>query len=253
MTKTQDAKLGKREVRASMWRLLEERDVARFPLPITGRIPNFAGADEAAKKLARTTVFQRADTVKVNPDAPQRWVRLMALEAGKRVYVPSPRLRSGFLLLHPREIPKSKFLEASSIRGAFKYGRTVSLRGLEAVDLVVMGCVAVTASGARLGKGGGYSEIEYAVLSELGLLQHDVPVVTTVHDLQVVEQAWPTEAHDVVVDVICTPTATIETARHGERPTGILWERITEEKLRSMPILSELRSREHGPLGPRNR
>jgi len=231
-------------VRDAVWRLLEERRVARFPLPAAGRIPNFDGADLAAKRLSGTAMFQRARTVKVNPDAPQRWVRFLALQQGKRVYMPAPRLRGGFILLDPHALPRGRYFEACSIRGAFKLGQPVSLSTLEPMDLIVMGSVAVSPSGARLGKGGGFSEIEYAVLGELGLLTLNTRVATTVHDLQVVEQTWQTEAHDVTVDVICTPTRTIETACRVEKPTGILWESLTEEMIRSMPILSELRGRQ---------
>ncbi|MEM0451180.1 MAG: 5-formyltetrahydrofolate cyclo-ligase [Nitrososphaerota archaeon] len=81
------------EVRERVWRLLEERGVARFPLPVKGRIPNFAGAEEAASRLRSSDEYQAARVVKVNPDSPQRPVRLMALQDGKLLVMPTPRIR----------------------------------------------------------------------------------------------------------------------------------------------------------------
>jgi hypothetical protein len=44
--------------------------VARFP-GAAGRIPNFAGAEAAAERLRLTPEWQRATTVKANPDSAQ--------------------------------------------------------------------------------------------------------------------------------------------------------------------------------------
>jgi len=99
--------------------------------------------------------------------------------------VPSPRLRRGFILLDPKSIPKKSYAEASSISGSFKYGRFCSLKELPEVDLIVAGSVAVSTDGARIGKGGGYSELEYGILTELGLVEEKTPIFTTVHDAQI--------------------------------------------------------------------
>ena len=80
--------------------------------------------------------------------------------------------------------PRSPPRTASSIKGASRSTRTVAIDELAPVDLVVTGCVAVDESGARLGKGGGYSDLELAIAAEAGLVDEDTIVVTTVHDLQ---------------------------------------------------------------------
>ncbi|MBV8083312.1 MAG: 5-formyltetrahydrofolate cyclo-ligase, partial [Chloroflexi bacterium] len=98
-----------------MWALLEERKLARFPRPVRGRIPNFARSEEAARRVAALPEFEAASVVKVNPDAPQRMVRYLALKAGKTLLTPTPRLREGFLCLDPDPIPAGKLLEAASI------------------------------------------------------------------------------------------------------------------------------------------
>jgi len=223
-----------------MWELMEESGVARFPRPVFGRIPNFEGAEDAARRLTEQSVFQSAKVVKVNPDAPQRKVRMAVLSSGKILIMPTPRLRKGFIILDPRKIPERFLAKASTIRGAFKYGRLCSLKDLPKVDLVVAGSVAVSRDGVRIGKGGGYSELEYGMLQELDLVREDTPVLTTVHDIQIVDKV-PREAQDLVVDAIITPTRTIRIKRRSSRPKGIIWELITENKLNEMSVLLELR------------
>jgi len=54
------------------------------------------------------------------------------------------------------------------------------------IDIVVVGSVAVTKSGHRLGKGLGYAELEWGILYELGVVDQSTLVITTVHDYQIV-------------------------------------------------------------------
>ena len=69
--------------------------------------------------------------------------------------------------------------------GASRSARRVAVAELEPVDLVVTGCVAVGADGARLGKGGGFADLEFALATAAGLIGPATLVVTTVHELQV--------------------------------------------------------------------
>ncbi|MCW3978560.1 MAG: 5-formyltetrahydrofolate cyclo-ligase, partial [Candidatus Bathyarchaeota archaeon] len=162
------------------------------------------------------------------------------LDSGKLLIMPSPRLRDGFLLLDPERIPLGRHREAATIRGAFRHAVRVGLEDLPSVDLVVCGSVAVTLQGVRVGKGGGYSELEYAMLRELGLIDEGTPIITTVHDLQIVEDA-PREEHDFTVDIIATPGKLTRTSGPRHRPSGIIWERLSEEQIGKMPVLEKLK------------
>ncbi|HIE14712.1 TPA: 5-formyltetrahydrofolate cyclo-ligase, partial [Candidatus Bathyarchaeota archaeon] len=133
--------------------------------------------------------------------------------------------------------------KALTIRGAFKYGIKCSLKELPPIDLIVTGCVAVSIEGVRVGKGGGFSELEYAVLRELNLINEKTPILTTVHKVQIVDWA-PKEIYDLVVDAIVTPQRVIRVENKIKRPKGIFWDLIDEETIRRMPILSELSSLE---------
>lgn len=232
----------KRELRERVWSLLEERGVARFPRPVRGRIPNFQGAEAAARRIQDTDEFRRAEVVKVNPDFPQLEVRRGVLEAGKMLIMPSPRLRSGFFILDPAMIPERLHRRAATIKGSFQHASKAGLDDLPAVDLIICGSVAVTEKGVRVGKGGGYSELEYAILRELALVEADTPIMTTIHELQIVEDA-PMEDHDFSVDLISTPKRIIETKGLRHRPRGIIWEKLSEKQLDEIPLLKRLKGR----------
>lgn len=228
----------KSAVRTEIWNRLEEEGVARFPFPPHGRIPNFDGAKQAAKRLFRTPLLTDAERIKVNPDAPQRYVRIEALRRACTVYVPTPRLRGGFKKLDPDTIPEEKLEKAASLSNMDTWAEPVALADLPALDVIVTGSVGVTRDGHRCGKGEGYSDLEYAILREL---DHDpVPVATTVHPLQVVD-AFPTDAHDLPLLLIVTPDETISVQNPPSAPTGIDWDALSEEALEEMPVLQEVR------------
>jgi len=199
--------LTKEDIRMKVWRLMEEKGVASFPKPIFPRIPNFIGAKKAAQKMKQLPEYKAAKIVFCNPDSPQRPVREIILMDGKVLVMATPKLRKGFLLLDPSKIPQNRIFEASTIRGAFKHGRLVKPSEVK-VDLFVAGSVAVSLDGGRLGKGTGYSDQEYAILKESGSLAPGIIVVTTVHDVQIVEKIAG-EEWDIPVNVIVTPTRVI--------------------------------------------
>lgn len=200
--------MSKENIRMHVWRLMEEQNIAAFPRPVYHRVPNFVGAGKAAANLRRLPEYESAHIVVCNPDSPQRPVREMVLRDGKQLVMATPKLKQGFLLVEPSRLAGSDVAEASTIRGAFKYGRQVNPVTVK-VDLFVAGSVAVSLTGARLGKGTGYSDQEYAILKKAGALSRRTLVVTTVHDVQIVE-GIPSSEWDVPVGVIITPTRIIK-------------------------------------------
>jgi 5-formyltetrahydrofolate cyclo-ligase len=234
----------KAELRQEVWTALKSAKATRFPGP-DGRIPNFVGAEAAAERLRGTDAWQAAGTLKANPDSPQWPVRQRALEDGKLLFMAVPRLAEDdpFFLLDPEHLSGSA-REASSIKGASKSARPVGLDQLRPVDLVVAGTVAAGLDGARLGKGGGFSDLEFAVASEAGLIGPDTVVVTTVHEAQVLPAGEiPTTDHDVPLDLIVTPDRVIRCPRRTPRRAGeVRWEELTDEKIEAIPLLARLRA-----------
>jgi 5-formyltetrahydrofolate cyclo-ligase len=221
-------------------------------MPLHDRIPNFAGAEEAARRLTELPEWKAAKRIKCNPDAPQRAVRLAALRAGKTVVVAVPRLRAEhcFLRLDPRAL-EGKLAHAATIKGASTFGVPVLPGQIGRIDLVVAGSVAVNRTGARLGKGGGYSDLEFALARSLGLVDDDTLVVTTVHELQVLDEPIPMTAHDVPLDIVVTPDRVIRARRRPQRPGEIFWKELSARQLAEMPALAKLAVRRRGE--PRSR
>jgi 5-formyltetrahydrofolate cyclo-ligase len=216
----------KRAVRERVWALLERERAARFP-GARGRIPNFSGAEAAAERLAETAEWQAAHVVKANPDAPQLPVRRRALADGKRVYMAVPRLRE----------PKPFLLLAEDATIEARGARPVGIEQLEPVDLVVCGTVAVNRLGVRIGKGGGYSDLEFGLLVEAGLVGERTVLATTVHPLQLLDDELPETGHDFRVDLIVTPDEVVH-APGQRRPPGILWDHLDAEKIAAIPVLA---------------
>ncbi|GAB3681584.1 5-formyltetrahydrofolate cyclo-ligase [Salinarchaeum chitinilyticum] len=240
--------MAKQAIREQVWDELEDDDIARFPFPPHDRIPNFAGATEAADRLAETDAWADAETIKSNPDAPQLPVRRRALRAGKTVYVAVPRLADEhpFRELDPERIEASEggsIDDATTISGIDEYGEPVGPEDVPHVDLIVSGSVAVDPeNGTRIGKGEGYSDLEFAVLSELGAVDDSTTIATTVHERQLREDVPGPDPHDVPMDLLVTPERAIRADSSGNvaRPTGIDWALLDEERIEAIPVLQQL-------------
>ena len=117
---------------------------------------------------------------------------------------------------------------------------------LQPVDLVVCGSEAVNREGARVGKGGGFSDLEFALLVEAGLVGTDTVVATTIHPLQVLEEPLPETGHDFRLDLIVAGEEVIA-CRRTRRPPGILWDHLDAAKVAAIPALAA-RVQQHGAL-----
>src|SRR5436190_6757798 len=158
---------------------MDREGVSRFP-GADGRIPNFAGAKLAAEKLALHRAWKRARVVKANPDSPQTHGRRLALEEGKCLVMAVPRLRDKhpFRLLNPHDLNPKQIREAATIKGALRHGQLVALEEIPEIDYVLCGSVAVNLTGARIGKGGGFHDLEYGRLIEARKLDEHTVVAT---------------------------------------------------------------------------
>jgi 5-formyltetrahydrofolate cyclo-ligase len=220
--------MDKQDVRERIWQLLQDEGAARFP-GARGRIPNFKGAEAAAARLAELPEWQSADVVKSNPDAPQLPVRRRARREGKTLYMAVPRLRD--------EKPFVRVVSDPTIKKAMSEGVPTSVEDLGHVDLVVCGTVAVNRAGVRVGKGGGFSDLEFALLTEAGLVDEATTIATTVHPLQLVDEDLPETEHDFRVDVVVTPDEVVRTGSR-RRPPGVIWEHLDEETIAAIPVLA---------------
>ncbi|MEV8547535.1 5-formyltetrahydrofolate cyclo-ligase [Streptomyces sp. NPDC051572] len=235
-----DIDQAKQAVRERVWRRLVDGGGA--PADSYGKIPGFYGTEGTAEQLAGLDEWQRASTVKANPDWAQLPVRIRALKDGKRVYMAVPRMATPepFYLLDPETLDISPE-EAAEKKGAAQVARRVGVEEVEPIDIVVCGSVAVNRSGARIGKGAGYSDLEVALLIEAGLVTEKTIIVAPVHQLQVIEDDIPETEHDFSVDYIVTPDEVIP-CPNRRRPRGLVWEDLTPEKIAAIPVLARRRA-----------
>ncbi len=170
-------------------------------------------------------------------------MRVQALSEGKLVYMAVPKMADvePFYVLDPGTLT-APFAQVATGRGAATTAVRVGTGHMRPVDLVVCGSVAVNRTGARLGKGAGYSDIEVALLQEAGLINHTTPIVTTVHPLQIIEDELPETDHDFRVDLIVTPDEIIECSP-PRRPRGILWDHLDPATIEAIPVLANLSQR----------
>jgi 5-formyltetrahydrofolate cyclo-ligase len=230
--------MDKGTLRDRAWAAIRAADAARFP-GVEGRIPNFVGAEAAADRLAETIEWKYAMTLKCNPDSPQMPVRKRALGEGKTIYMAVPKLADPdpFWRLDPDELAVEPH-DAASIKGASRHGRPVSLDEMNAIDLIVCGSVAVERAGARLGKGGGYSDLEFAIAIEADLIDDGTSIATTVHPSQIFDDGTiPVSEHDFPVDLVVTSDEVIRTETTLARPTGILEGHLEATKREAIPVL----------------
>jgi len=228
----------KDQIRRDVWKAMEREGVARFP-GAEGRIPNFAGAKGAAERLARHSAWTNAEVIKANPDSPQTHARRLALTQGKTLVMAVPRLRDQhpFRLLDPRGLGEEELREAATIKGALRHGKVIDLDQVPQLDLVLTGSVAVNLKGARVGKGGGFSDLEYALLLESKKIDRRTVIATTVHPMQILRENLLMTHHDIPVNLIATPRAVIEVDGAYERPAGILWDHLQPPQIHEIPVL----------------
>lgn len=236
----------KDELRMEIWSTLEREGVSIGS--VYSRIPNFQGAEEAAARLAELPIWKNAEVVKCNPDAPQIPVRLRALQDGKILYTPVPELAKEFpfVELDPEDLEERgiPFETAARKEGALKHGRRVQFQEMKPFDIVLVGSVAVTRAGGRIGKGGGFADLELGIFWEMNLVNQDTPIVTTVHALQVVaDNRIEMTQHNSPLNWIITPDEDIETNTQYPISGGVYWDDVEEDQLRDIPFLRDLKER----------
>ncbi len=237
-------------LRSRIWRHLKDNGIS--PRDPFGHIPSFVGAEQAAARLAELPIWTSARVIKSNPDTAHAALRLRALQDGKKLYMAVPRLTEERCFveltagaLEEKGIPLE---DAAMWQGAMAHGRLVSPLEMDPIDLVLVGCVAVSRHGARIGKGAGFADLELGILRELGLLAPETPIACAVHHDQIVPgEALPMQPHDSPLDWIITPEEIIETHSDLPRPQGLDWDRIRPQQYQTIPILNHLKTHLQDP------
>ncbi|MCJ1311308.1 hypothetical protein MMC25_004979 [Agyrium rufum] len=237
----------KGKIRQQVWQ--ELRKVAlpdsRFHYDFAEFIADFRGSSSATQQLLDHTTFRDANLVFITPDNCLEELRLRSLKSGKRVLMTTYAIRRGFFLLDPAVISVEKFEYACTLDGMERYAQQIDLRTILAqdwkVDLMVTGTGAINQEGIRFGKGHGFFDLEWGMLYMLKKITTLTPTAAIVHDCQVLAEKLTREEFDTTCELISTPTRLINVA-DAQKPTcGILWDKLAQGMLESIPPLLELR------------
>lgn len=232
----------KQAIRKRVWAEMLEAGISINPY---GRIPPFVGQKEAADRLRELKEYERAKRIMVPPDQALYEVRVNVLRDQKELIMATPGIKDGFYKVD-RTVPSALWFKAISSYGVRGYGQKLptSYEAIGKVDLMVTGAVAVSKfDGARIGKGTGYFDLEYAILAEIGCVNKDTPIVTVADNVQLCDML-PSEPKDVSTDWIVTPTTIVKVSNPLERPTRVHWQGISAKWVRSMRPLLELKTKQ---------
>ncbi|CAF1234552.1 unnamed protein product [Rotaria magnacalcarata] len=237
----------KARARTLVWDIMEIKNEILYPHPVHGRIPNFRNNPNCSTNLAQLEEFQRARVIEICPSLAQEHLRLFSLYQGKVVLTPAPSIDDAICYkLDPTFLRNHDLARAATKSGAAALGTIINLTAIGNlhVDIFVVASVIVNPiSGARLGKGKGYGDIEYAMMHQLGACNDRTLVVTTVHESQLLNDlpASVMTEHDLPVNVIITPKRIIYTNNTFTRPHAINWNDIDTETMLNLPVLKEFK------------
>lgn len=239
----------KSNIRAKVW--AELRKVAhpdsRFHYDFASFIADFHGSKYAADKLMQLQSYATSTVVFITPDNCLEYLREETLKAGKKILMTTYGIRRGFWLLDPACIDSNMYLYAATLDGMEKMGTQVLLRDLEEmqlrVDLMVTGTGAINMEGVRFGKGHGYFDLEWGMLSTLNIVQQKTLTVAIVHDCQVLDEKLTPEVFDTVCDIVVTPTRVINIQNANKPVCGIIWEKLEPGMMEDIPPLQELKGK----------
>jgi len=229
----------KQTIRERVWSRLAQAQAQASSDP-HGRIPDFVGAATSAERLPNCLPGSAHGLPK--PTLTSRSCRygVRALRDGKLVYMAVPKLAHPlpFFRLDPGELGDDAEALAAHRVATLRAPKTPVAK-MYPVDLIVCGTVAINRQGVRIGKGAGYSDIKVGLLAEAGLIGPVTIIVTTVHQLQVVDEPLPHDEHDFTVDYIITPQESIFCGP-AYRPRGVVWPNLGEEQIAAIPVLAAM-------------
>lgn len=242
-------------VRDTVWARLRSvaRPDSRFHWDFSSFVADFADSERCVDRLRALPAWSRSRLLFITPDNSTELVRRAAMADGKPFVMTTYGMRRGFLALDPQDVPHTDHSYAATLDGMDRYARPVSLSDIGQADhigLLITGGSAVNPRGHRMGKGHGYFDLEWALLSEIGAVDESSEIADVVHDCQLVDVDLAPAAHDVPVDWIITPTRTVQVSSSGRAPGRVVWDLLGGTRLASLPPVMELAALQGRELSP---
>ena len=153
--------MNKSEARQHVWKELIKvaKPDSRFHFNFNEYIPDFTGSEEASKRMAATSIYQKAQTLFITPDNCLEGLRTQSVLDGKTQIVSTYGISRGLVELKPEDVQPGMAPYAILLDMIEHVGNHISLEQLKSqykVDLIVTGASAVNLAGVRFGKGHGF-------------------------------------------------------------------------------------------------
>ena len=218
---------------------------SKFSWQFSEFICDYEGSEKGTALLTATEMYKNAKVIFITPDNNLETLREQAFRDKKTVVMTNYGITRGFFLIAPGPIPAGKEEVASLLDGVSRYWKHQTLAQLQEsvghIDMMVTGASAITPSGIRFGKGHGYFDLEWAMLSTKGIADNSTVIIGAGHDCQVADVPVTVEEYDTAIDYIVTPTRIIETRHEFPRPSkGIIWSRLAPGMREQIPPVQEL-------------
>ena len=238
--------MDKMSARKLVWEQLKGVAIpdSRFHLDFNQFIPDFHDSDIARTNLVELDLYKSANTVFVTPDNCLEGVREQILIDGKTQIMPTYGIRRGFVVVSPEDVGEDMVSYSVCLDNIEKTGHYVSLSQIRdnyKLDILITGASAVNYSGVRFGKGHGFFDLEWAMLSQIGVVSDSTPVIAFVHESQLVDVKLEVDEFDTVCDYIVTPKRVVNVEGHPKPTSGIIWNKLSDGMMNDIPPLQELK------------
>ncbi len=240
-------KMTRDDARQRVWKELRKvaKPDSRFSYNFAECIADYEGSNRSADLMREHEIYKKSNLVFITPDNNLEKLREYALLDKKILLMTNYGISRGFCIIRPGEVPEGKEELAATLDGFEKFMHQISLddvkKEFNKVDMLVTGGSAISTQGFRFGKGHGYFDLEWAMFWETDLVDLETPVFAVGHNCQIVDVEIEPSSYDTVVDYIVTPDEIISVKTNFPKPTqGILWDKLQEDMIESIPPLKEL-------------
>lgn len=157
---------------------------SKFSWQFSEFICDYEGSEKGTALLTATDMYKNAKVIFITPDNNLETLREQAFRDKKTVVMTNYGITRGFFLIRPEQIPEGKEEVASLLDGVSRYWKHQTLAQLQEsvghIDMMVTGASAITPSGIRFGKGHGYFDLEWAMLSTKGIADSSTVIIGAV-------------------------------------------------------------------------
>lgn len=262
---TEELQKHKFDIRSQVWK--ELRKVAypdsRFHYNFAEFIADFQGSDNSTKLILDSDFFKESiqnngnnnnnhkNLIFITPDNCLESLRYELLKMGIPFLMTTYGIFRGFFIVDPAKIDPKLYKYASTLDGMEKLSTHVSLNEIKQlnifVPLMITGTGAINDKGIRFGKGHGFFDLEWAMLSMINALDlNKTKCVAVVHDVQLLSgiELNP-EIFDTVCDFIVTNSKLIKVDNAKKPNCGVIWDLLAPGMLQDIEPLSELYEMTH--------